>query len=246
METSSYWDQPRAPRETFDNVFALWRRAGALFFEGFDYVFAVMLVVGLPAAAVTIIVEKAMAGLNSLITIPLDLAVSSFFYAWLCGPLFYGLAIRLQDGAWPRARAGLKWMLPRWPRLAGVLFLSSLAFTLGLLAFVVPGLYLLVKLSLTDAAVIYEPETPAIQRSWDLSRHAPLNIFLAIGPFLLASMMFTFGVDFEALRETPWLALAVDWSLLLLLSAYPTFVTALLYGWVRWEEDAAAVSRLDA
>jgi hypothetical protein len=224
----------------------LWGRAAALFFEGFDFVLGIMLFVGVPAAAVTVAIETAIAGLNSLITIPLDIAVSSFFYAWLSGPILYGVAIRMQDGSWPSPLAGLKWMVPRWPRLAGVLFLSSLLFTFGLIAFVVPGLFLLVKLSLADAAVIYEPDSPAIQRSWDLSRYAPLHIFLAIGPFLLASMMFTFGVDFEALRATPVLAFAVDWSLLLLLSAYPTVVTALLYGWVRSDEDAAAAERLDA
>jgi hypothetical protein len=246
MEASSFWTEPRPPRESFDSVFALWARAGKLFFEGFDFIFGVMLIVGVPAAAVTLAAETAMAGMASLLTIPLDIAVSSFFYAWISGPLLYGAAMRAQHGQWPGVLAGLKWMVPRWPRLAAVLFLSSLMFTFGLLAFVVPGLYLLVKLSLADAAVIYEPETPAIRRSWDLSRYAPLNIFLAIGPFLLASMLFTFGVDDDALRQTPLLAFAVKWSLLLLLATYPTLVTALLYGWVRSEEDAEAVARLDA
>jgi hypothetical protein len=129
--------------------------------------------------------------------------------------------------------------------MTAVLFVCSLLFTIGLLALVVPGLYLLVKFALADAAVVYEPEEPAIRRSWDLSRHAPLNIFLAIGPFLLASIAFTFGVDDEALRQTPVLAFAVKWSLLLLLAAFPTFVTALLYGWVRGDEDDAAVARLE-
>ncbi len=245
METS-FWTAPRPPRERFDSVFALWARAGALFFEGFDYVFGIMLLVGIPAAAVTLAVETAITGMHYMLTIPTDIAVSSFFNAWIAGPLYYGVAVRLQEGSWPRVLRGLHWMVPRWPRLTGVLFLSSLLFTFGLLAFVVPGLYLLVKLSVADAAVIYEPDHPAIQRSWHLSRHAPLNIFLAVGPFLLASMLFTFGVDFDALRETPLLAFAVDWSLLLLLSTYPAIVTALLYGWIRSDEDAAAVARLDS
>jgi hypothetical protein len=205
----------------------------------------VLLIVGVPASAVTVTVETLIADASGWVAIPLATAVNSFFYAWISGPLFYGVAVRLQEGAWPRVWAGLRWIVPRWPRLAVVLFVSSLLFTLGLIAFVVPGLYLLVKLSLADAAVVYEPTRPAIQRSWDLSRHGPLHIFLAMCPFLLANMLFTFGVDDDALRRTPFLAFAVDWSLLLLLATYPTLVTALLYGWLRFDEDAAAVARLD-
>ena len=250
MDTSSYWTQPRPPRETFESVFGLWLRAGSLFFDGFDYVFGVMLLIGAPAAMVTIAFETAISSiadgaLGSAIAIPLDIAVSSFFMAWLSGPLYYGVALRLQEGSWPGVLRGIKWFVPRWPRMTAVLFLSSLLFTLGFLALVVPGLYLLVKLSLADAAVIYEPDEPAIRRSWDLSGNAPINIFLAMGPFLLASIGFTFGVDDEALRQTPVLAFAVKWSLLLLLAAFPTLVTALLYGWVRADEDAAAVARLE-
>lgn len=250
MDTSSYWTQPRPPRESFDSVFALWARAAVLFFDGFDYVFGVMLLVGVPASLASLAVQTALAqiadgAVGSLIAIPVDTLVSSFFFAWLSGPLYYGVALRLQDGSWPGVLRGVKWFAPRWFRMTAVLFICSLLFTLGLLALVVPGLYLLVKLSLADAAVVYEPEEPAIRRSWDLSRHAPLNIFLALGPFLLASIAFTFGVDDEALRQTPALAVAVKWSLLLLLAAFPTFVTALLYGWIRADEDAAAVARLD-
>ena len=250
MDTSSYWSQPRAPRESFDSVFSLWVRAGQLFFDGFDYIIGIMLLVGVPASIASIAVETALSPmtdgeLGSLLTIPIDSAVSSIFMAWLSGPLYYGLALRMQEGAWPGVLRGIRWFAPHWLRMAIVLYLSSLLFTLGLLALVVPGLYLLVKLSLADAAVIFEPEKPAIHRSWGLSAHAPLNIFLAMGPFLLAGIAFTFGVDDEALRQTPVLAFAVKWSLLLLLAAYPTVVTALLYGWVRADEDAAAVARLD-
>lgn len=251
MDDSSFWTEPHPPRERFDSVFALWARAGALFFEGFDYIFGVMLLVGLPAAAATIFVETQLARLRDvpsgyLISIPADIAVSSFFHAWLGGAILFGVAIRMQEGAWPGLVRALRWVAPRVPRLAAVLFVASLLFVVGLLALVVPGLYLLVKVSLADAAVVYEPDRSALPRSWDLSRHAPLNIFLAMCPFLLASMMFTFGVDDDALRQTPLLALAVKWSLLLLLSAFPSLVTALLYGWVRSDEDAAAVARLDS
>jgi hypothetical protein len=38
----------------------------------------------------------------------------------------------------------------------------------------------------------------------------------------------------------------VDWSLLLLLATYPAIVTALLYGWLRCEEDGAAIARLES
>jgi hypothetical protein len=247
---STFWTAPRPPRERFDSVPALWMRAAKLFFEGFDYILGVMLVVGVPAAAATLGVETVLAPLSdgsigSLLTIPVDAAVSSLFNAWLSGPLYFGLSIRLQEGAWPNLRRGLRFMTTRWLRLTVVLFVASLLFTIGLLAFVVPGLYLLVKLSLSDAAVILEPERPAIQRSWELSQHAPITIFLAVGPFLLATMLFTFGVDFDALRETPLLAFAVDWSRLLLLGTFPSLVTALLYGWVRSDEDAAAMARLE-
>lgn len=245
METDSFWTLPRPPREGFDSVLSLWVRAGALFFEGFDFIFGVMLLVGVPASAVTLVAETAMQGWNSLLTIPLDIGLSSFFYAWLTGPIFYGVARRLSQGQWPRTLESLRWMAPRWLRLAGVLYVTSLAFTAGLLALVVPALYLLVKFSLADACALYEPERPAIQRSWELSRQSPVNIFLAIGPFLLASVLFTFGVDYDALLETPALAFAVDWSRLLLLAAYPTVVTALLYGWMKGEEDNDAVSRMD-
>ncbi len=250
MDTSSFWKQPRPPRESFESVLGLWVRAGALFFEGFDYVFGLMLLVGAPAAAVTVAVETALEPLTdgmvgSFAVIPLDVAVSSFFMAWLSGPLYYGVAMRLQEGSWPGGAVGLRWFVPRWIRMTLVLFVCSLLFTMGLLALVVPGLYLLVKLSLADAAVVYEPNEPSIRRSWDLSRHAPLNIFLAMGPFLLASIAFTFGVDDEALRQTPLLAFAVKWSRLLLLAAFPSIVTALLYGWVRVDEDEAAAARLE-
>ena len=129
--------------------------------------------------------------------------------------------------------------------MTAVMFVCSLLFVLGFAALVIPGLYLLVKLSLADSAVIFEPAEPAIRRSWDLSRLAPLNIFLALGPFLLANIAFTFGVDDDALRQTPVLAFAVEWSLLLLLVCFPSFVTALLYGWIRTDEDSAAVARLE-
>lgn len=250
MDTSEFWKQPRPPRERFESVFSLWARAGALFFDGFDYVFGMMLLVGAPAAIVSLAVETALAevadgALGSVIAIPLDTLVSSFFFAWLSGPLYYGVALRLQEGSWPGVMRGVKWFVPRWPRMTAVLFVCSLLFTIGFLALVVPGLYLLVKFALADAAVVYEPEEAAIRRSWELSRQAPVHIFLATGPFLLASIAFTFGVDDEALRQTPLLAFAVKWSLLLLLAAFPTFVTALLYGWVRTDEDAAAVARLE-
>ena len=246
MDSTSYWTEPRAPRERFDSVFQLWTRAGALFFEGFDYIFAVLLIIGIPASAVTVAVETMVADTNSFVAIAVASAVNSFFYAWISGPLYYGVAVRLQEGQWPRVTSGLRWIAPRWARLAAILFISSILFLIGLVAFVVPGLYLLIKLSLADAAVVYEPDRPAIKRSWNLSRYAPLSIFLALCPFLLASMLFTFGVDDDALRQTPLLAFAVDWSLLLLLATYPTIVTALLYGWLRTDEDAAAVTRLES
>lgn len=250
MDTSSFWAQPRPPRETFESVFSLWRRSAALFFEGFDFVFAVMLIVGAPASAVIVALEAALhtdseAFADQIGGILLHIPVSQFFFAWLAGPIYYGLAVRLQEGEWPSVSRALKWFVPYWPRMTGVMIVCSALFLLGFAALAIPGLYLLVKLSLAEVTVLYEPAEPAIRRSWDLSRYAPLNIFLALGPFLLASIGFTFGVDADKLRETSVLAFAVEWSRLLLLVCFPSFVTALLYGWARTDEDAAAVARLE-
>ena len=232
MDTTSYWTAPRPPRERFDNIFALWARAGALFFEGFDYVFGIMLIVGVPAAAVTLVVEIALApmsdkALGSLLTIPVDAAVSSFFYAWISGPIYYGISMRLQDGSWPGVMRGLRFIVPRWRRLAGVLFRprccsrsacspSSSPASICSSSFRSPT-------PRSSSSRIRRPSTapgiyPATLR---------LNIFLSVSLFLLASMLFTFGVDFDALRQMPLLAFGRDWSLLLLLATFPSIVTAL-------------------
>ena len=91
-----------APR-TFDNVFALWARSGSLFLDGFDYILGVMLIAGIPAAAVALAVRASMASISSnvpgsLLSLLFGASASSLIFPWTGGAIVYGTAIRLQDG----------------------------------------------------------------------------------------------------------------------------------------------------
>ena len=147
--------------------------------------------------------------------------------------------------SWPSVLSGLRWVTPRWRRLATVQLGVWLLFSIGFVALIAPGFYVLVKFWFADTAVIFEPETRPFRRAWQLSGRAPFTIFLAILPFLLAGVLFTLDADSSALRRTPVLSLASEWSILFLLSPFPAVVTTLLYGWVRFDEDAAAATQLE-
>ena len=101
------------------------------------------------------------------VSMAIEVILGSFYTSATLAFLFAA-----ERGEEPSIRGALREALPIWPRVFWVRFVSGLLVLAGLIAFVLPGLVLAVRLAAVDSVVVREHHGPwdAIKRSWEVTR----------------------------------------------------------------------------
>lgn len=100
-----------------------------------------------------------------------DVAVGLLFYPLYTAALILFLDART-DGYEPQGRHLLGKALHLWPRFALMAAISTLLIMFGMWLFVLPGLYLMIKLSFSEYLLVLRNTTPlqAMRESFDLTK----------------------------------------------------------------------------
>ncbi|KNC13764.1 YciC family protein [Pseudomonas sp. RIT-PI-a] len=100
-----------------------------------------------------------------------DVAVGLLFYPLYTAALILFLDART-DGYEPKGRHLLGKALHLWPRFALMAAISTLLIMFGMWLFVLPGLYLMIKLSFSEYLLVLRNTTPlqAMRESFDLTK----------------------------------------------------------------------------
>jgi hypothetical protein len=168
-------------------------------------------------------------------------------YELLSAPLLAGALFALMRESLYGGQAGYAGAMAAAWRRYGLLFANRLIIQVlvgvGLLAFIVPGLWLMARWALADAVVLFEGVTPAEARarSLALTEGKRLELLAAWQLPVLAVVGLSWWVELrfgEALRARWWLAGLVDcgWDLLL---AFPVALLFIYYAQARVREAAA-------
>ncbi|MBD8474456.1 hypothetical protein IFT98_11350 [Pseudomonas sp. CFBP 8770] len=104
-------------------------------------------------------------------TVMYDVAVGLLFYPLYTAALILFLDART-DGYEPQGRHLLGKALHLWPRFALMAALSTLLIMFGMWLFVLPGLYLMIKLSFSEYLLVLRNITPlqAMRESFDMTK----------------------------------------------------------------------------
>jgi len=108
------------------------------------------------------------------------------------------------SGATPSIRSALIEGVKSWPQLFWTRLIAGLAVLLALLFFIIPGIYVWIRLSLVESIAVIEPlsGTRAIRRSWELTRGQfwyVLGVWATMGGVLVAMLSAIFLVTFAIL-----------------------------------------------
>jgi uncharacterized membrane protein len=113
------------------------------------------------------------------------------------GPIYIGAMIHalseLKQGYRPSYSRSMRVGLQNWGRLFVARLIAGLVVVLGLIAFIIPGIVLMVRYALLDPAVVLEGAGPvdAIKRSTVLTAGVRWQIFFAGLSFFVAWVLFT-------------------------------------------------------
>ena len=104
-------------------------------------------------------------------TVMYDVAVGLLFYPLYTAALILFLDART-DGYEPQGRHLLGKALHLWPRFALMAAISTLLIMFGMWLFVLPGLYLMIKLSFSEYLLVLRNITPlqAMRESFDMTK----------------------------------------------------------------------------
>lgn len=206
--------EPQPPRAPLD--LRRPRDVGALIGDGFSLWFREFRTFFLIAAAVVVPVELIVGGIGlGQFTAEYDaspeaaeILIPRFTEFFVISPLVTAMSIYalldIADGRRPQAGSAIQRGLDAFAPLLLVIVMFAAAVTLGLLALIIPGIYLLVRLSLCIQAVIVEGErgADALRRSWDLVKGS----WLRVAGITLAANFIVGGLS--ALVSAPLLAAA--------------------------------------
>lgn len=105
------------------------------------------------------------------VTVMYDVAVGLLFYPMYTAALILFLDART-DGYEPQGRHLLSQALHLWPRFALMAAISTLLIMFGMWLFVLPGLYLMIKLSFAEYLLVLRNLTPlqAMRESFDMTK----------------------------------------------------------------------------
>lgn len=144
------------------------------------------------------------------------------------------VAIAAGKGRHPTVQEAMRTSLSVWARFAWTYFLCTLLIVVGMLAFILPGLYLAVRLSLSDSVVLNEGEwgTSAIRRSfeltsgrfWPLAVLCGLLILLSIVAWSSSSIVMEFVPAINTWQMEVVMSLTINW-----IEAYPAICLYLFY-----------------
>ena len=111
-------------------------------------------------------------------------------------PIYWGATITFMqstiDGPKYTAGQALIASIGYWPRLFLVFLISSICIILGFMAFILPGIYIAVRLSIADYICVLEKKMPlqSLKLSWQQTEEYIWPILLGIVA-ILAAIMFT-------------------------------------------------------
>ncbi|MCK9859231.1 hypothetical protein [Paenibacillus sp. ATY16] len=172
-----------------------------------------------------------------------DIIISQLFLTLLTPVVVYCLIERLRGGKGSVA-AAYRWGLRKWPRMIMYSFLQSVIFSAGLLLFVIPGLFMYVRLLLLPAVVSIENTsvTNPLESSRNMAagqfwRFLGLGIVVNLFNFLLglgASKLLLESGMINGITVTLYY-LFIDW-----LSLIGVILSLVLYLKIRTEQYAAA------
>lgn len=123
----------------------------------------------------------------------------------------------------------------RLPRVVGYSFLAICTIFAGLVCLVLPGLYLILRLFPVAQVALFEPNVNVFRRSWELTQHRTLEVFICYIGVLAATLILSLaiGLTIGFLPSIPGLALLGGTLEVLLAYTIPLVFWLLLYGWFR-------------
>ncbi len=192
---------------------------------------SILLTVGLPAGLLAGLIEgtSLTAAGHRVGAVDQVAAVANLFAPLAAGALIYALS-RIQAGHSPRYSAALAVGFNSWGRLLVSRFIANVLIGLGFLVFVIPGVFLLIRYSLLEAAVVLEGAgiSASRRRSMELTRGISWQIFAA-GIVLAGILVIVFIPAFllQALVAPLGLALVATITFCLLQIALAVFAVVL-------------------
>lgn len=150
---------------------------------------------------------------------------------WM-GALFHALR-RLETQGEIEVSEAYRVSMRLYPRTLPPFMLFTLAMLTGMLLFVLPGVYISVRLALVNCVALFEKHEPfgAVKRAWQLSKGYQLEIFSYLMLIAAPVMLATLGLMNYIEEDTPITRLALaGFSLQLLMLALSTFFLTLIYG----------------
>ena len=153
---------------------------------------------------------------------------------WLMNAVILRLAA-LRAGRLPPIGENLRASGARWLPAAGATFLALMAVFVGLLALIVPGVYLAICMVVLMPVVLFEPVDPvgALLRSYRLIRPLWVKTFACVlisafmGFVCLLALTSVLGLLFGAVAENHLVQAVLQALVLALLAAFYVFVGAL-------------------
>lgn len=123
----------------------------------------------------------------------------------------------------------------RLPRVVGYSFLAMCTIAAGLLFLILPGLYLILRLFPVAQVALFEPNVNVFQRSWELTQHRTLEVFISYLGVLVATFIpsLAIGITIGFLPSIPGLIFLANTLEVLLTYTLPLVFWLLLYGWFR-------------
>jgi len=129
-------------------------------------------------------------------------------------PIYWGATIAFMQSTveGPQYTAGqaIVASFSNWPRLFLVFLISSICIILGFMAFIVPGIYIAVRLSIADYICVVEKKTPlpSLKQSWQhteqyiwpiLNGTAAILMAIMLSKYLLSTLLGSILNDYQYL-----------------------------------------------
>lgn len=123
----------------------------------------------------------------------------------------------------------------RLPRVIGYSLLTVCTIFAGLVCLILPGLYLVLRLFPVAQVALFEPNVNVFKRSWELTQHRTLEVFICYIIVLVATFVLSLAIGLTTglLPSYPGLSFVSSTLLALLTYTIPLVFWVLLYGWFR-------------
>ena len=176
---------------------------------------AIILTIWLPANIIINFIYYNIEGISELTMLRLPMLIEGFLGPIYIGALIYSL-FQIKSGHTITYKEAMKIGLKKWDILFGARFVAGILIVLGIIALVIPGIILLVRYTLLDAAVVIEDKrvTQSRARSIELTKGRRWPIFWSGLIFFILFIIFSITIylplDFIELLNNMYVEIILD------------------------------------